>query len=74
MRVNKAQLARMREETMGCWWPSRYYPGQIDWGGICGELEGAIEGEEFYFEVRGSNVARLEELRNLYAIAKAQGP
>ena len=40
--ISRDEVAAMRRETMGCWWPSRAYPKLVpDWQGIVGELKPA---------------------------------
>ena len=37
-RITASDRAAMRAATMGCWWPSRAYPGKPTWSGIANEL------------------------------------
>ena len=67
-RISLDELQAMKSHTMGCWWPNR--GSQPDWCGIAGELDALVKEEEFYFSERGSDLARLQELRKLQALAK----
>ena len=72
-KINKHELNRMRELTMGCWWSSKAYPkSRPNYAGIAGELTALTDAEEFYFTERGNNLARLHELRALRQLAKDQ--
>ena len=71
--MTKFDRQAIKGMTMACWWPSKITGLKTpDWENIYGELDCLIEGEEFYSEVRGSNLDRLHRFHSLRELVKIE--